>query len=198
MKFMSFALLAVSVGLSFSSLSHGGQGTYLGGATSAQHCAQIAGNAGYSQYKFHGGTIGGIYYWNLCFGLVPRQGGGAGEDGGGWSGNDPQFKGPFEALTANVRQASANVDWFIVSHNGDAGNVVWTTIANSQDELDKKLADIREKARYGLNAYDLRTEIVEAKRLYGILRVDYSKVEYLVRPNSKMYWTELEKWMRRL
>ncbi len=197
MKLMSFAWLVISVGLSFSSSSQGGQDTCLGRATSAQHCAQIAGNAGYSQYKFHAGTINGIYYRNLCFGLVPRQGGG-GDEWGGWSGNDPQFKGKFEALTANVRQASANVEWFIVSHNGDAGNVVFNTIANSHDELDKKLADIREKARYGLNAYELRTEIAEAKVLYGTLRVDYSKVEYLVRPNSKMYWTELEKWMQRL
>ena len=65
------------------------------------------------------------------------------------------------------------------------------------ERLDKQLNMIHEKARYGLNAYDLRAEIVTAKQMYGDLRREYYAVEYLVRPATEQYWQRLEQQMKR-
>jgi hypothetical protein len=175
----------VGFALICSAPAFGAQYTFLGGALNLQHCLKMAGDAGFGRGTF-GGYVNGIYYWNACLGSEPRNGGGT----------EPRRQVSFKDAAYSAWRGAFDVNWYIVDHDPSVGARVYQHLNDVADRLLRQTEEINERAKYGLNRYDLRDQIAEAQSTYFELRGRFNEVSYLVAPRDMAYWRSLEKSMR--
>jgi hypothetical protein len=180
-----FKKLAFGVLLATSSTAFAAQYTFLGGALNLRHCQQMAGDAGFGRATF-GGFVNGVYYWNACLGSEPRNTGG----------REPRREVSFKDAAYSAWRGAFDVEWYIVDHDPSVGNRVYHHLNYIAERLTAQTSEINERAKYGLNRYDLRDQIAEAQATYFELRGRFNEVSYLVAPRDMSYWRALENSMR--
>lgn len=141
-----------------STAAHAEQKHYLGGAYNLDHCCRIAESAGYTRCTF-GGYVGGLYYYNACFGSYKSNNGGLNPSFAQW-----ENAARFVSIDTNLFAME------IMDHDG------YKDLRNLADDVRSAIKTLIAAGEDGLPNSAIRRHYEDFSRAYSALSSAYYPV----------------------